>query len=40
MSQKSDEKVTEFIISYEKVYKHTIVISVICVEAVVVYNNI
>lgn len=40
MSQKSDEKVTEFIISYEKVYKNIVVISVICVEAVVVYNNI
>ena len=39
MSQKSDEKVTEFIISYEKAYKKIVVISVICVEDVVVYTN-
>lgn len=40
MSQKSDEKVTEFIIRYEKAYKNIVVISVIYVEVVVVYSNI
>ena len=40
MSQKSDEKVTEFIITYEKVYKNIVVISVIYVETVIVYTNI